>query len=172
MSLVREALSRAVEDRRCQLCTVAVHVRNFGDGIGLSWQQAFQTDRREGVEAFCAAERIDFEWKPDGGLRTDDDYHAFDLFTAGNGDTSEFRNKRDTAEYRIDVTGMDVAPRASHVFPLSSENSTTRTPRAVPPETAALQSGRGQARSPLRVPITTARPIRPDQLMDWPPPGA
>jgi len=32
------------------------------------------------------------------GLRTDRDYHGFDLFTAGNGDTSEFRNQRDISE--------------------------------------------------------------------------
>jgi outer membrane receptor protein involved in Fe transport len=31
-------------------------------------------------------------------LRTDEDYHTFDLFTAGSGDTSEFRNKRDLSE--------------------------------------------------------------------------
>ncbi|MBU1374638.1 MAG: TonB-dependent receptor [Alphaproteobacteria bacterium] len=32
------------------------------------------------------------------GLRTDEDFHAFDLFRAGSGDTSEFRNKRDVSE--------------------------------------------------------------------------
>lgn len=31
-------------------------------------------------------------------LRTDEDFHAFDLFRAGSGDTSEFRNKRDVSE--------------------------------------------------------------------------
>lgn len=31
-------------------------------------------------------------------LRTDQDYHAFDLFTGGSGNTSEFRNKRDMSE--------------------------------------------------------------------------
>jgi outer membrane receptor protein involved in Fe transport len=32
------------------------------------------------------------------GLRTDQDYHTFDLFRAGNGSSSEFRNKRDMSE--------------------------------------------------------------------------
>ncbi|HEY0647329.1 TonB-dependent receptor plug domain-containing protein [Phenylobacterium sp.] len=32
------------------------------------------------------------------GLRTDQDYHAFDLFRAGGGDTSEFRNEREMSE--------------------------------------------------------------------------
>jgi len=31
-------------------------------------------------------------------LRTDEDYHTFDLFTAGSGATSEFRNQRDLSE--------------------------------------------------------------------------
>lgn len=32
------------------------------------------------------------------GLRTDEDYHTFDLFRAGSGATSEFRNQRDISE--------------------------------------------------------------------------
>lgn len=32
------------------------------------------------------------------GLRTDQDFHAFDLFRAGGGDTSEFRNEREISE--------------------------------------------------------------------------
>jgi len=32
------------------------------------------------------------------GLRTDQDYHSFDLFRAGSGDTSEFRNEREMSE--------------------------------------------------------------------------
>lgn len=46
------------------------YVRNFGDGLGLSWQEAFQTDRRDEVEAFCRRARIDWEWKDGGRLRT------------------------------------------------------------------------------------------------------
>jgi len=47
-----------------------LYVRNFGQGIGLSWQQAFQTEQRADVERFCRAEGIEVEWKPGGGLRT------------------------------------------------------------------------------------------------------
>jgi alpha-ketoglutarate-dependent taurine dioxygenase len=46
------------------------YVRNFGQGVGLSWQQAFQTEDRAQVERFCRTEGIEFEWKPGGGLRT------------------------------------------------------------------------------------------------------
>jgi len=45
-------------------------VRNFGQGLGLPWQDAFQTTHRERVEEYCRQHRIDLTWKPDGGLRT------------------------------------------------------------------------------------------------------
>ena len=47
-----------------------MYVRNFGDGFGLTWQEAFQTDDPAQVEAYCAANRIDVEWKDGGRLRT------------------------------------------------------------------------------------------------------
>ncbi|MCW8127252.1 TauD/TfdA family dioxygenase [Microbulbifer halophilus] len=47
-----------------------MYVRNYGNGLDLPWQQAFNTEDRAVVENFCRANRIDFEWKPDGELRT------------------------------------------------------------------------------------------------------
>lgn len=47
-----------------------LYVRNFGDGLGLSWKEAFQTDSRGEVEEYCRAHRIDFEWKDGERLRT------------------------------------------------------------------------------------------------------
>jgi alpha-ketoglutarate-dependent taurine dioxygenase len=46
------------------------YVRNFGEGLGLSWQEAFQTADRGAVESYCAEQQIDFEWRPGGRLRT------------------------------------------------------------------------------------------------------
>ncbi len=45
-------------------------VRNYNDGFGLPWQEVFQTEDRAEVERFCAANRIEVEWKADGRLRT------------------------------------------------------------------------------------------------------
>ncbi len=45
-----------------------MYVRNFGDGFGLTWQEAFQNDRSSAVEEYCRANRIEFQWK-DGGKR-------------------------------------------------------------------------------------------------------
>jgi alpha-ketoglutarate-dependent taurine dioxygenase len=44
--------------------------RNYNDEIGASVAEAFGTDDRGAVESYCRANGIEFEWQPDGGLRT------------------------------------------------------------------------------------------------------
>jgi alpha-ketoglutarate-dependent taurine dioxygenase len=45
-------------------------VRNYNEDIGASVAEAFGTDDRASVEAYCRANAIDFDWRPDGSLRT------------------------------------------------------------------------------------------------------
>jgi hypothetical protein len=45
-------------------------VRNYNEDIGASLADAFGTDDRGAVESYCRAHAIDFEWRPDGALRT------------------------------------------------------------------------------------------------------
>lgn len=45
-------------------------VRNYRLGLGMSWQQSFQCDDPEKVEEHCIREGLQFEWLPNGGLRT------------------------------------------------------------------------------------------------------
>lgn len=45
-------------------------VRNFNDGFGMPWQEVFQSDNPEEVEAYCRANKIEWEWKSNGRLRT------------------------------------------------------------------------------------------------------
>src|SRR5262249_37293043 len=47
-----------------------MYVRNYGDGLDLSWQQVFQTSEESEVEAFCRREGLEFEWKDGDRLRT------------------------------------------------------------------------------------------------------
>jgi alpha-ketoglutarate-dependent taurine dioxygenase len=47
-----------------------MYVRNYGDGLGLSWQTAFQTTSAAEVESYCRRSEISFEWKDGGRLRT------------------------------------------------------------------------------------------------------
>lgn len=47
-----------------------VYVRNFGGGMGVSWETAFQTSDRSKVEAYCRENLIEFEWRDDGRLKT------------------------------------------------------------------------------------------------------
>lgn len=46
------------------------YVRNFHEGIGVSWQEAFQASTRGPVEAYCAENGITTTWCEDGSLRT------------------------------------------------------------------------------------------------------
>jgi hypothetical protein len=46
-----------------------MYVRNFTDGLDVSWQHFFQTEDRAVVEERCKEWGMDFEWKEDG-LRT------------------------------------------------------------------------------------------------------
>ena len=47
-----------------------MYMRNYGDGMGLTWQTAFQTESHLAVEDYCRKRRIDFEWKGGDRLRT------------------------------------------------------------------------------------------------------
>ncbi|HEY0603234.1 MAG TPA: TauD/TfdA family dioxygenase [Herpetosiphonaceae bacterium] len=47
-----------------------MYVRNYGGGMGLSWQDAFQTDDRERVQQYCQANQIAVEWLSADRLRT------------------------------------------------------------------------------------------------------
>ena len=44
--------------------------RSYNDEIGASFIEAFGTEDRGAVERYCRANAIEFEWQPDGGLRT------------------------------------------------------------------------------------------------------
>lgn len=44
--------------------------RSYNDEIGATVAEAFGTDDRAAVEAYCHANAIAFEWQPDGTLRT------------------------------------------------------------------------------------------------------
>jgi alpha-ketoglutarate-dependent taurine dioxygenase len=47
-----------------------MYVRNFIEGLDVSWQQFFQTSNKERVEEYCRRASIEFEWKSDRHLRT------------------------------------------------------------------------------------------------------
>ena len=44
--------------------------RSYNGEIGASVAESFGTDDRAAVERYCGANAIEFEWQPDGGLRT------------------------------------------------------------------------------------------------------
>lgn len=46
-----------------------MYVRNYGEGVDMSWREAFQTDDRSEIEDFCRQAGIEVDWRGDR-LRT------------------------------------------------------------------------------------------------------
>jgi len=63
---VCQLIPSAVRDR---FAGGVIYARTFRQGLGLSWQEAFQTEDRSVVEAYCASHHQQFEWIGDD-LRT------------------------------------------------------------------------------------------------------
>jgi alpha-ketoglutarate-dependent taurine dioxygenase len=61
---INPRLRRLFEERQ------VMYVRNFGDGFGLTWQAAFETNEKSAVELFCRTAGIKCEWKDGNRLRT------------------------------------------------------------------------------------------------------
>jgi alpha-ketoglutarate-dependent taurine dioxygenase len=47
-----------------------MYVRNYGEGVDMTWQDAFQTDDRAQVEEYCRRSHTSFDWKGGDRLRT------------------------------------------------------------------------------------------------------
>lgn len=47
-----------------------MYARNYGNGVDLSWQEAFQTNSKADVEAHCRKANLELEWKDGDRLRT------------------------------------------------------------------------------------------------------
>lgn len=47
-----------------------MYVRNYGEGVDLSWREAFQTDDRAEVEAYARRSHMEVEWRDNDRLRT------------------------------------------------------------------------------------------------------
>lgn len=47
-----------------------MYTRNFGHGMGVSWQTSFQTSDKEAVEDYAQLHKIEIEWREGNRLRT------------------------------------------------------------------------------------------------------
>jgi alpha-ketoglutarate-dependent taurine dioxygenase len=65
---ISQRLSPEVRERFLQ--KKWMYVRNFGRGLGVPWQTAFQTSDKESVEDFARRNRIEIEWCDGDRLRT------------------------------------------------------------------------------------------------------
>jgi alpha-ketoglutarate-dependent taurine dioxygenase len=92
--------------------------RNYNEDIGASVAEAFGTDDRGAVERYCRANAIEFEWQPDGGLRTRQHRSAVIRHPVTRQrcwfNQIAFLNERtidpEIREYLVDVYGADGLP--------------------------------------------------------------
>src|SRR5918998_4192145 len=92
--------------------------RSYNDDIGAPFAEAFGTEDHGAVESYCRANAIEFEWQPDGGLRTRQRRSAvvrhpvtghrfwFNQIAFLN----EFTLDPEVREYLVDVYGDDGLP--------------------------------------------------------------
>ncbi|MFD2422732.1 TauD/TfdA family dioxygenase [Amycolatopsis pigmentata] len=91
--------------------------RSYNDEIGASVAEAFGTDDRAAVEAYCRANAIEFEWR-DGGLRTRQRRSAVVRHPLTGARCwfnqiaflSEWTMEPEVREYLVDVYGADGLP--------------------------------------------------------------
>ncbi len=96
--------------------------RTYNDEIGASFEEAFGTGDRAAVESYCRAHAIEYEWQPDGGLRTRQRRSAvvrhpvtgrrcwFNQIAFLN----EWTLAPEVHEYLVDVYGADGLPFNTH----------------------------------------------------------
>lgn len=63
-----QRLRPALRDKLQDLALM--YVRNFTPGFDVSWQEFFHTEDKASVERTCLEHGVEWEWMPDGGLRT------------------------------------------------------------------------------------------------------
>jgi alpha-ketoglutarate-dependent taurine dioxygenase len=92
--------------------------RSYNEEIGANWAEAFETEDRATVEAYCRANAISFEWQPDGGLRTRQRRSAI-VRHPGSGERcwfnqvaflNEWTMAPDVHEFLVDEYGQDGLP--------------------------------------------------------------
>jgi hypothetical protein len=92
--------------------------RSYNDEIGASFAEAFGTEDRGAVESYCRANAIEFEWQPDGELRTRQRRSAvLDHPVTGRrcwfnqvAFLNEWTMAAEVREYLVDVYGADGLP--------------------------------------------------------------
>ncbi|GAA5147314.1 TauD/TfdA family dioxygenase [Pseudonocardia eucalypti] len=93
-------------------------VRNYNDDIGSPLSEAFGTDDRPTIETYCRANGIDYQWQPDGGLRTRQRRHAIIAHPITGQDCwfnqiaflNEWTLDPEVREFLVDVYGPESLP--------------------------------------------------------------
>src|SRR5207244_872248 len=93
-------------------------IRNYNGEIGASVAETFGTDDRRGVESYCRANAIEFQWQSDGTLRTRQRRNAVLRHPRTGqrcwfnqiGFLNEWSMEPEVREYLVDIYGEDGLP--------------------------------------------------------------
>ena len=96
--------------------------RNYNDEIGATLNEAFGTEDRGAIESYCRANAIQFQWQPDGTLRTRQRRSAIVRHPVTGQrcwfNQIAFLNERtldpEVCDYLVDVYGADGLPFTTH----------------------------------------------------------
>jgi alpha-ketoglutarate-dependent taurine dioxygenase len=164
--------------------------RTYNDEIGASFAQAFGTEDRGAVEAYCRANAIQYEWQPDGGLRTRQRRRAVVRHPVTGARCwfnqvaflNEWTLAPEVREYLVDVYGADGLPfntRVGNGDPISEDvvqqlNAVYNANTAREPwqagdlmlvDNVRTAHSREAYEGPREVLVAMADPVR---LADWP----
>jgi len=92
--------------------------RSYNDEIGATLAEAFGTEDRRAIEGYCRANAIEFEWQPDGELRTQQSRRAVvrhpvtgqRCFVNQIAFLNEWTIDPEVREYLVDMYGEDGLP--------------------------------------------------------------
>lgn len=99
-----------------------MYVRNYGEGLDLSWQEVFQTNDKAEVERYCRSAGMEFQWKSGDRLRTSQRCHSVGVHPK-TGETVWFNQAHlfhmsvlgeDMFEALLDAFGEEGLPRHAY----------------------------------------------------------
>lgn len=97
-----------------------MYVRNYGMGMDLPWQQAFQSEEKKDVEYFCEQNGIEYQWIEGDKLRTKQTcqaaikhpLHGFDVWFNQAHLFHESANSEELKQYFNDINSMSLPRNA------------------------------------------------------------
>jgi alpha-ketoglutarate-dependent taurine dioxygenase len=94
-----------------------LYVRNYTPGVDLSWQEVFQTDKREEVDKYCQEHEIDLQWNKNGPELTTKEVCQATIKHPTTGESVWFNQA-----HLFHISALDESDRLSLIRELGEDN--------------------------------------------------